>query len=46
MFADHKVERRDNGAPLDLANGQCVCGHHHSLKTASERAKRMAQRYP
>ena len=42
MFADHIVERKDGGALLDPANGQCLCGSHHSLKTAAERAKRLA----
>jgi len=41
MFADHIVERKDGGAPLDPSNGQCLCGKHHSIKTARERAKRM-----
>ena len=41
MFADHIKERRDGGDPLDPANGQCLCGRHHSLKTAAERAKRL-----
>lgn len=41
MFADHIVERQDGGAPLDPANGQCLCGKHHSIKTVRERAKRM-----
>lgn len=41
MFADHVVERKDGGAELDVANGQCLCGKHHSIKTARERAKRM-----
>lgn len=45
LFADHKKERKDGGAPLDPANGACMCGRHHSLKTAAERAKRMAVRY-
>ena len=43
MFADHVLEVRDGGAPYDPANGMCLCGRHHSLKTASERAKRMAK---
>ncbi|HEX4302847.1 MAG TPA: HNH endonuclease signature motif containing protein [Rhizomicrobium sp.] len=42
MFADHMKERRDGGAPFDPANGQCLCGSHHSLKTARERARRAA----
>lgn len=45
LFADHIVERKDGGAPLDPRNGQCLCGSHHTLKTAAERAKRMAIRY-
>lgn len=40
MFADHIVERRDGGAPFDPANGQCLCGAHHSAKTAAARAAR------
>ena len=40
MFADHIVERRDGGADLDPANGQCLCGSHHTLKTAAARAAR------
>jgi hypothetical protein len=41
LFADHIVERRDGGARLDVSNGQCLCGSHHTAKTAQERAKRM-----
>ncbi|MBN9255259.1 MAG: HNH endonuclease [Mesorhizobium sp.] len=44
LFADHIIERRDGGDPLDLANGQCLCGSHHSLKTARTRAERMSGR--
>jgi len=40
MFADHKVEIRDGGSRFDLDNGQCLCGGHHTAKTAQERAKR------
>lgn len=40
LFADHIVELRDGGAPFDPSNGQCLCGRHHTLKTAAERAKR------
>ena len=40
MFADHVVELRDGGARLDPANGQCLCGAHHSAKTAAARAAR------
>jgi hypothetical protein len=42
MFADHIVERSDGGAPLDPANGQCLCGHHHKLKTDATRRARYA----
>jgi hypothetical protein len=40
MFADHISERADAGDPFDPANGQCLCGRHHSLKTARARAAR------
>ncbi|MFY9294007.1 MAG: HNH endonuclease signature motif containing protein [Methylorubrum rhodinum] len=43
MFADHIRERKDGGAHYDPANGQCLCGQHHSLKTARERARRHAE---
>lgn len=42
MFADHIIEIKDGGAAFDPANGQCLCGRHHSLKTAAERAKRLS----
>lgn len=42
MFADHIVERRDGGDPLDPANGQCLCGSHHTFKTTAARARRLA----
>jgi 5-methylcytosine-specific restriction protein A len=45
LFADHIKERRDGGALLDPANGQCLCGACHSKKTAAERARRMADRH-
>jgi 5-methylcytosine-specific restriction enzyme A len=44
MFADHIRERRDGGDPLDPANGQCLCGAHHTRKTALARAARMLSR--
>ncbi len=44
MFADHIVERRDGGSDLDPANGQCLCSHHHQLKTHAERARRYGAR--
>ena len=37
MFADHIVERKDGGADLDPRNGQCLCGRHHTMKTAQTR---------
>src|SRR6476646_2093013 len=40
MYADHIIERRDGGAPFDLANGQCLCASHHEIKTVATRAKR------
>lgn len=42
MFADHVKEVRDGGAPYDPANGQCLCGSHHTLKTTAARAARLA----
>jgi hypothetical protein len=41
MFADHIREIRDAPAlALDPSNGQCLCGKHHTLKTAQARAAR------
>ena len=40
MFADHKVELRDGGERFDPANGECLCGAHHTAKTAAARAER------
>lgn len=40
MFADHIQELRDGGAPFDPMNGQCLCGAHHSAKTAEARSRR------
>lgn len=42
MFADHIKEIQDGGAKFDPANGRCLCGSHHTFKTAQERAKRTA----
>ena len=42
MFADHIVERADGGADLDPANGQCLCGRHHTIKTNAARGRREA----
>jgi 5-methylcytosine-specific restriction enzyme A len=41
LFADHKRERRDGGDPFDPSNGKCLCGAHHTRKTAMERARRV-----
>ncbi len=41
MFADHVVELKDGGAPFDPANGQCLCGAHHTTKTVMARALRL-----
>src|SRR4030088_1681943 len=38
MFVDHIVELKDGGAPLERSNLWLLCGSHHTLKTASERA--------
>jgi len=43
LYADHIAERKDNGAALDVSNGQCLCPSHHGLKTFRERARRMAR---
>jgi 5-methylcytosine-specific restriction enzyme A len=40
MYADHIVEIADGGRLFDLANGQCLCGSHHTRKTVEMRAKR------
>ena len=42
MFADHITEIRDGGDPFDPANGQCLCGRCHTLKTNAARAARHA----
>jgi 5-methylcytosine-specific restriction enzyme A len=43
LFADHIRELADGGAPLDPANGQALCGSHHTAKTMAARARRMAR---
>jgi 5-methylcytosine-specific restriction endonuclease McrA len=45
IFGDHIIEIKDGGALLDKRNVKCLCGSCHSIKTAAERAKRMAVRY-
>lgn len=44
MIADHIVERKDGGALLDPANGQCLCTQHNTLKGIRARTARMAER--
>lgn len=46
LFANHKVERKDGGDRLDPANGECLCGRHHTLFTNEQRAKRMGALLP
>lgn len=43
LFADHVVERADGGAAFDPANGQALCGEHHTLKTAGARGGRRSK---
>jgi len=43
LFADHIIEIKDGGAPLDLANGQALCGSCHTRKTAAARRARLAR---
>lgn len=45
LIADHIIEIRDGGARLDKSNIKLVCFSCHSLKTARERANRMARRW-
>jgi hypothetical protein len=40
LYADHVVELKDGGAPLDTANGQALCGSCHTTKTAEARSAR------
>ena len=40
LYADHIVELRDGGDPLDPANSQVLCSSHHTSKTLDQRAKR------
>lgn len=46
MFADHIVEMKDGGSATDPANGQLLCGAHHSAKTAKVRMERAARPLP
>lgn len=40
VIADHIIERKDGGAPLDKANIELLCQACHNTKTAASRAKR------
>lgn len=40
LEADHIIEIADGGSRYDLTNGQCLCRHHHKLKTDQAQAKR------
>ena len=40
LFADHIVELRDGGNPLELANGQALCGSCHTIKTMQAKFSR------
>lgn len=42
LFADHIVEVSDGGARYNLANGQCLCGSHHTIKTNQAKVRRAA----
>lgn len=44
LEADHITEIADGGDPLDAANGQTLCKHHHEEKTALARRIRRARR--
>jgi hypothetical protein len=43
VVADHIIEVKDGGARFDIANGQCLCVQHNTLKGARSRASRMAR---
>lgn len=40
VIADHVVELKDGGAPLDPRNVELLCQADHNQKTAASRAKR------
>ena len=40
LFADHITELRDGGNPLELANGQALCGSCHTIKTMQAKFSR------
>lgn len=41
LVADHIIEIKDGGAPLDPANIQFLCLAHHNAKTAAAKAARI-----
>jgi 5-methylcytosine-specific restriction enzyme A len=43
LIADHRVELKDGGAPLDPRNIMLRCGACHTRKTMVERARRYHQ---
>ncbi|ESY88344.1 HNH endonuclease [Mesorhizobium sp. LNHC220B00] len=43
LIADHIIERKDGGAPLDPKNGQCLCVAHNTRKGIRARDARMAR---
>ncbi|MBP7619319.1 MAG: HNH endonuclease [Gemmatimonadales bacterium] len=43
VIADHIVELKDGGAPLDEANIELLCQAHHNAKTAAARAARVGR---
>lgn len=45
LIADHIVERKDGGDPLDVRNGQCLCTRHNTLKGIRAREARMRERF-
>ena len=40
MYADHIKEIKDEGQVFDLNNGQCLCSHHHLIKSNQARKRR------
>jgi len=43
VYADHRVELKDGGAPFDVRNGQCLCASHHVQKTLRNRGTRLGR---
>jgi len=40
LYADHRHELKDGGAPFDPENGWALCAVHHGRKSAAERTRR------